>query len=89
MLTCREVAERASDYLDHETSLSSRVEIRLHLALCRPCRLCVRQLASTIELVRRAEVRPPDPGTGQRLLDAFRCGQSARNDSLRSQSEIS
>lgn len=83
MLTCREVAERASDYLDHETSLGARVEIRLHLALCKPCRLCVRQLTSTIELVRRAEVRPPDAGTERRLLDAFRCDANRPDPSAR------
>lgn len=44
MKTCREVYEEASDLLDDQLPLLSRLEIRMHLLLCRHCRRYVRQL---------------------------------------------
>jgi len=72
VLTCHEVTELANDHLDREISVGSRLQIELHLVLCPPCRVFVRQIAGTIELVRHAEVPPPDPETERQLLSAFR-----------------
>jgi uncharacterized peroxidase-related enzyme len=54
MLTCREVAEQASEYLDRELSWSRRLGVRLHLMMCRHCRAFLANLATSIALTRRA-----------------------------------
>lgn len=48
MMKCRDVAEIASDYLDHELGIWSRLEVRLHLFACRHCRAYVGNLRLTI-----------------------------------------
>ncbi|HUE87946.1 MAG TPA: zf-HC2 domain-containing protein [Vicinamibacterales bacterium] len=45
MLKCRDVAERASEYIDHELSWRGYLAVRLHLLMCRVCREYVRQLS--------------------------------------------
>ena len=38
MLNCREVSERASDFLDTELPWQVRLQMRFHLLMCRFCR---------------------------------------------------
>ncbi|QBQ55277.1 zf-HC2 domain-containing protein [Nitrosococcus wardiae] len=44
MLSCREVTEKASDYLENTPPYRQRLGIRLHLLLCHHCRRYLRQL---------------------------------------------
>ena len=44
MLTCKQLVENSSDYLDAELSLRGRLSMRLHLAICRNCRRFMRQM---------------------------------------------
>lgn len=48
MLNCRDVTERATEYLEGTLSWKARLQFRLHLALCRFCRRYVEQLRLTI-----------------------------------------
>ena len=43
-LTCRDVAERVSEYLDGRLLLSTKIRIGLHLASCTHCRSYVKQI---------------------------------------------
>jgi glutaredoxin 3 len=49
MLSCKELSERASDYLDGELSPWTRMEIRLHIFLCEHCRRYLRQLRLAVD----------------------------------------
>lgn len=71
MLTCREVTERASEYLDGDLPFGRRLAFRLHLMMCRHCRRYVDQLARTIALVRAARREATDPGTADRIMAAL------------------
>jgi hypothetical protein len=44
-LTCRDVADRTSGYLENRLSLLTQVRIVLHLASCANCRDYVKQIA--------------------------------------------
>jgi anti-sigma factor RsiW len=44
MLNCREVTEHASGLIDGELSWMQRLQMRLHLAMCKHCSRFVRQL---------------------------------------------
>lgn len=68
MLTCKEVTERATGYLERELPWRERVSYWLHLAICEMCRRFVAQMRTTTALVRRlgddvppTPVRPLDP----------------------------
>ncbi|MEX2488073.1 MAG: zf-HC2 domain-containing protein [Pseudomonadales bacterium] len=47
MITCKQVYETASDYMDTSSSLTTRIWLRLHLMMCKHCRRYVHQLRIT------------------------------------------
>lgn len=79
MLSCREVTEKASAYLDQDLSWSARAGFRLHLMMCNNCRRYVDQLAKTVNLVRAAQMEAPDRATEDRLAELFRTAGQGRN----------
>ncbi|MFZ0258178.1 MAG: zf-HC2 domain-containing protein [Gammaproteobacteria bacterium] len=48
MLNCRQVTNRASDYLDEALPFWERLQMQLHLALCHHCRRYLKQLRATV-----------------------------------------
>lgn len=72
MLTCREVTERANQYLDRELGFWSTMEVRMHLLACRYCRGFMKQMRTVIGLVREyGYTLPEDVVTGGRVADAL------------------
>lgn len=59
MLKCKDVAELASRYVDHDLGVMQRAQIRLHLMMCRHCTRYVRQLRQTVALLK--EIAPREP----------------------------
>lgn len=62
MLRCREVTEKASRYLDHELGWSDRMQMRIHLMMCRHCARYVRQLKAVVELLQEVRLEAPSDG---------------------------
>jgi len=52
MLSCRDVSEKASDYLDRNLPWWARAQVRMHLLLCEYCRRHVAQLKLVVESLR-------------------------------------
>ncbi len=50
MMSCKEVAELSSDYLDQELSARRRFLLRLHILLCRECRALVQGIRSLLNV---------------------------------------
>lgn len=63
MLSCKDVAERASALIDGELGLFERLHVRLHLAMCKGCSAFIDQLKTTNDLTQSA-ARPDDPPDG-------------------------
>lgn len=57
MLSCKEVADRASALIDGELSTWDALQIRLHLAMCKGCGRFIEQMRLTDHLT--AEVADP------------------------------
>ncbi|MCJ8170149.1 zf-HC2 domain-containing protein [Atopomonas sediminilitoris] len=53
MLSCRELAEQASQYLDKDLSLSQQLSVRMHLLMCRHCRRFIHQLRLGQQVIRQ------------------------------------
>jgi hypothetical protein len=77
MLTCRDVAESATDFMEQKLSSREWLQVRLHLLLCRFCRLYVRQLSATRDALRRLPRAMPSDEDVRSLLGVFR---SCRDD---------
>lgn len=72
MLSCKEVAEKASEYLDRDLGRWERLKVGLHVAMCKHCSRYLRQLELTSKLVRSLPADPPSRLVEDRVIDSFR-----------------
>lgn len=79
-LSCKQVGEQGSAFLDGELSTTQWLRFRWHLLNCRPCAEFLRQLDITVDAVRSL---PGEEGQQMRgeLLDVFEewCAQGAHD----------
>lgn len=71
-LSCRELVELASDYVEGRLSLPERSRFEMHLCYCAPCQVYLRQIRSTIAASGRLTEDDLPPGPREVLLAAFR-----------------
>ena len=71
-LTCQELAELVTDYLEGTLPLGQRLRFRLHIAGCRDCTLYVEQMRTTIAVTGRIGAEDIAPEVRDELLAAFR-----------------
>ena len=69
MLSCREMSELTTDYLEGRLSLGERVRFRMHIAMCRDCHTYVRNVRELVETLGALPVSPEAP---EELLERFR-----------------
>jgi anti-sigma factor (TIGR02949 family) len=60
-MTCRELFERLSEYVDGELSQEICEEIRRHMDGCEPCVAFAKTLKKTAEMCRRLPSKPIPP----------------------------
>jgi predicted anti-sigma-YlaC factor YlaD len=71
-LTCREMVELVSDYLEGDLATNDRALFEQHLVLCDGCTTYLDQMRRTVALVGRLRVTSLDPRIRDRLLETFR-----------------
>jgi anti-sigma factor RsiW len=71
-LTCHEVIEILTDYLDDALVPVERRRVEEHLAMCDGCTAYLAQLRETIRLTGMVTEEEIPPEQKQQLLDAFR-----------------
>lgn len=78
-LTCRDLTDRASEYLDDRLPILTKVRVGLHLASCADCRTYVKQIALVCETLEGLPKLYPSPLNRLRLRQQFAAhhGQSA------------
>jgi predicted anti-sigma-YlaC factor YlaD len=72
MLTCRELTELATDYLERDLPWSARLRVQVHLWMCIHCRTYVDQMRKVIALLRRLPTEQAPPQLLEALLAQFR-----------------
>jgi predicted anti-sigma-YlaC factor YlaD len=70
MPTCRDVAAHATDYMEGALPPRQWLAVRLHLALCRMCRVYLDQLGRTASLLRGVALAPPAAEVEERIMAA-------------------
>lgn len=80
MLTCRDVHDLGTDYLDGGLSRRQRFAMLFHLFLCRNCRRYIEQLRRTAALLRESLRLSTAPEGEDRLLDAVRAQARTSGD---------
>jgi anti-sigma factor RsiW len=71
-LTCREMVELVSDYLEGALADHDRALFEQHLVLCDGCTAYLDQMRRTVALVGRLRDNVLDAPTRDRLLETFR-----------------
>ena len=71
-LTCHELVELVTDYLEGALSDAERTRFEYHLNYCEGCESYVDQMRRTIATVGRLRAEDTDPVAVEGLLGAFR-----------------
>jgi anti-sigma factor RsiW len=79
-MTCRELVEKITDYLEEALSEPNRLGFEAHLADCPYCRLYIEQMRLTIAALGRLRDDPPDrPATASRKPPPPSSGTDSRH----------
>jgi anti-sigma factor RsiW len=81
MLTCQELVELVTAYLEHALPAEERSRFEEHLAVCPPCVRYVRQVETTIQLTGQADCDVPDDPDTQAVLRLFQDWKAGRGAS--------
>jgi hypothetical protein len=71
-LTCRELVELVSDYIEEGLSPAERREFERHLVSCGGCRAYLDQMRASIEITACAEESELPATLRERLLETYR-----------------
>ncbi len=71
-LTCEELVELVTDYLEHSLEADARARFELHLGVCPGCVDYLDQMRQTIRATGKLREESLDPAVRDALLDAFR-----------------
>jgi predicted anti-sigma-YlaC factor YlaD len=71
-VTCREIAESTSEYLDDRLAVVRRICVAQHLSSCGECRTYVEQIATVRDAATVLLGQPPFPDDRLRALFRFR-----------------
>jgi predicted anti-sigma-YlaC factor YlaD len=72
MLSCKELTELATDYLEKDLPWRERLRVQVHLSMCRHCRRYLDQMRKVIALLGRLPIEPVPPNLLEKLLPQFR-----------------
>ena len=71
-VSCREVVELITDYLEGRLDEQKRLDVEAHLELCDPCVVYIEQMRETIRSLGRVPLETLSDEAKSTLLDAFR-----------------
>ena len=71
-ISCQEVVELVTDYLEGVLDSDTAAEVEAHLGLCQGCNLYVEQMRATIQALGRVPVESLSDHAQAELVRAFR-----------------
>ncbi len=71
-LSCQELVELVTEYLEGALSAEDRERFDAHIAACDGCRTYLQQITMTVALAGRLTPEQLDPAAEAALLEAFR-----------------
>jgi predicted anti-sigma-YlaC factor YlaD len=72
MLSCREIVQLVTEYLEGAMRPESRLRFEEHVTICPPCRGFLSQMRATTRAARTIDEESLSPETRARLVAAFR-----------------
>ena len=80
MLTCREMVELVTDYLEGRLDDAGRERFEAHIAECAACTLYIEQMRTTIAALGHIPPETISPEAERELLEAFRDWRGGQAD---------
>jgi anti-sigma factor RsiW len=77
-LSCQELVELVTDYLEGTLSRRARHRFDAHITACDGCTAYLEQMRETIRVTGRLDVESLPPQAREELLDAFRGWKDSR-----------
>lgn len=71
MLTCKELTEIVTEYLEGKMPLGRRIAFHFHVGMCRHCRAYLRSMRMTIKTLGQLPTIEPPPDVRDELLRRF------------------
>lgn len=71
MLTCQALTEIVTDYVEGRMSFWSRLQVQMHLGMCRHCRAYLRQMRETVVVLGHLPAEPMPPDVKTELMKRF------------------
>lgn len=71
-ISCSEVVELITDYLENRLEPERRLTVEAHLDLCEPCVIYLDQMRETIRTLGHVPLETLSPEAQSTLLEAFR-----------------
>jgi predicted anti-sigma-YlaC factor YlaD len=72
MLTCQQMTEVITTYLEGQMPLGQRIRFQLHVGMCKHCRAYLKQMKSTVQTLGRLPDEAMPPEIEAELLQRFR-----------------
>jgi len=72
MLTCRQLTELVTEYLEGRMPFWRRVQFQMHLGMCRHCRAYLHQMRTTTDALGRLPEEPVPDDVEAELVERFR-----------------
>jgi anti-sigma factor RsiW len=72
MLSCQDITEVITDYIEGRMSMGKRLKFHMHLGMCRHCRRYLRQVRQTIRLSASLPRAPAPPEVHDELMRRFK-----------------
>lgn len=71
MLSCQDVTELVTDYLEHRLSVRGWLSFQMHVGMCRHCRAYLRQMRLTVATLGSVPAEPIPADVREELLRRF------------------
>ncbi len=79
-LSCQEMVELVTDYLEGALDRATRTKVAAHLAECDGCADYVEQMRATVAMLGRVETSSLDDAAMDELMAAFRTFHTGQRD---------
>ena len=76
-MTCAELVEVVTDWMEGELDDDTRALVEEHLVVCGPCGVYVTQIRQAVDAMRRLDTETPAPEVRDELLRLFRAEHSS------------
>jgi hypothetical protein len=78
MLTCKELVQLVTEYLENALSPEDRLRFEQHVMICPPCRAYLAQMRGTLRIAGTLSEEDVSPDAERTLVEAFRSWQRDR-----------